>query len=148
MSKTAITIDRTKETITVSRAFQIAAGNIASAEHEEFLRLKEQYPNYRIIVQEKSSRKADGIFGDLTYEGMMAFIKGQEETEEAYKAALAELNDLRLFYKGQRGAYLKVKEWFLTKYKDEFDRMKAAKEAAARQKREENYLYRPATSAN
>ena len=40
MSKTAITIDRTKETITVSRTFQIAAGNIGSAEHQEYLRME------------------------------------------------------------------------------------------------------------
>lgn len=148
MSKTAIRIDRAKETITISRSFQIAAGNITSAEYQEFLRLKEQYPGYRITAQQKSRKKADGIFGDLTYDGMTSFIKGHEATEEAYREALAELNDLRLLYKGQRGAYLKIKEWFLTKYKNEFDRMKAAKDAAARQKREENYLYRPATANN
>lgn len=43
MSKSTIRIDRTKETIAVSRAFQIAAGNIGSAEYQEFLRMKEQY---------------------------------------------------------------------------------------------------------
>ena len=144
MSKTAIRIDRAKETITVSRSFQIAAGNIASAEYQEFLRLKEQYPGYRIAVQQKNRHKTNDIFGDLSYEGMTSFIKGHEKTEAAYKDALAELNDLRILYKGQRGAYLKIKEWFLTKYKDEFDLMKAKKEADARQKREANYLYHPA----
>ena len=68
MSKTAITIDRTKETITLTRSFQIAAGNIASAEYREYLRLKEQYPNFSIIVQQKQRKKADDIFGKLTYE--------------------------------------------------------------------------------
>lgn len=36
MSKTAITIDCTKETITLSRSFQIAAGNITSDEYREY----------------------------------------------------------------------------------------------------------------
>lgn len=148
MSKSTIRIDRTKETIAVSRTFQIAAGNIGSAEYQEFLRMREQYPGFQIIVQQKSRKKADGIFGDLTYEGMMSFIKGYETTKEGYEAALAELNDMRCLYKGQRGAYLKVKEWFLSKYQEEFDRRKEEKIATARQKREENYLYRPATANN
>ena len=62
MSKTAITIDRAKETITVSRAFQIAAGNIGSAEHQEYLRMKEQYPGYRIEVRQKSGKKGTSFF--------------------------------------------------------------------------------------
>ena len=146
MSKSTIRIDRTKETIAVSRAFQIAAGNIGSAEYQEFLRMKEQYPGFQIIVEQKSRKKADGIFGDLTYEGMMSFIKGYETTKEGYEAALTELNDMRCLYKGQRGAYLKVKEWFLTKYQDEFDRRRAAKEAADRMKRESDFLYHPAAN--
>ena len=90
MSKSTIRIDRTKETIAVSHAFQIAAGNIGSAEYQEFLRMKEQYPGFQIIVEQKSRKKADGIFGDLTYEGMMSFIKGYETTKEGYEAALTE----------------------------------------------------------
>ena len=148
MSKTAITIDRTKETITLTRSFQIAAGNIASAEYREYLRLKEQYPNFSIIVQQKQRKKADDIFGKLTYEGMKDFIKGYEATKDNYDAAIKELDDIRTLYKGQRGAYLKVKEWFLTKYQDEFDRRRAAKEATARMKRESDFLYRPATANN
>lgn len=149
MSKSfAPTINRAKETITVSRAFQIAAGNIGSAEHQEYLRMKEQYPGYRIEVRQKSRRKADGIFGDLTYDGMRDFIEGHEATKADYDAAIRELDDVRALYKGQRGAYLKVKEWFLTKYQAEFDCRRAAKEAADREKRESDFLYRPATANN
>ena len=148
MSKTAITIDRTKETITLSRSFQIAAGNIASDEYREYLRLKEQYPDFTIIVHQKSRKKADDIFGDLTYEGMKDFIRGYEATQEAYDAAIEELEDLRSLYKGQRGAYLMIKKWFLTKYQDEVDRRKAVKEERARQKRESDFLYHPATANN
>lgn len=142
------TLNRAEQTITVSRSFQIAAGNIGSAEHQEYLRLKEQYPGSRIEVQQKSREKAEGIFGKLTYENMMDFIKGYEATEDEYNAAIRELNDVRALYKGQRGAYLKVKEWFLDKYKDEVERRKAEKKAADRQKREENFLYRPMTANN
>ena len=149
MSKSfAPIINRTTQTIAVSRAFQIAAGNIGSAEHQEYLRMKEQYPGYRIEVHQKRRKKAEGIFGDLTYDGMKDFIKGYEETDDDCAAAIKELDDMRALYKGQRGTYLKVKEWFLTKYKDEFDRRKAAKEAAARKKRESDFLYRPATANN
>lgn len=149
MSKSfAPVINRVKETITVSRAFQIAAGNIGSAEHQEYLRMTEQYPGFRIEVHQKSRKKAEGIFGDLTYDGMKDFIKGYEETDDDCAAAIKELDDMRALYKGQRGAYLKVKEWFLTKYQDEFDRRKAAKEAAAREKHESNFLFHPVVSNN
>ena len=67
MRKFAPTINRIEQTITVSRAFQIAAGNVNSAEYQEYLRMKEQYPDFTIIVHQKSRKKADDIFGKLTY---------------------------------------------------------------------------------
>lgn len=146
MSKTAITIDRTKETITLSRSFQIAAGNIASDEYREYLRLKEQYPGFSIIVQQKQRKKAEGIFSDLSYEGMKEFIEGYEATKADYEAAVAELDDLRDLYKGQRGAYLKIKAWFLDRYQAEVKRIHDEKEKAEREKREANYLYHPKTT--
>lgn len=148
MRKFAPTINRIEQTITISRAFQIAAGNINSAEYQEYLRMKEQYPDFTIIVHQKSRKKADDIFGDLTYEGMKNFIRGYEATQEAYDDAIAELEDLRALYKGQRGAYLMIKKWFLTKYQDEVARRKAVKEERTRQKRESDFLYHPATANN
>ncbi|MBQ4089961.1 MAG: hypothetical protein IJC56_08830 [Clostridia bacterium] len=148
MRKFAPTINRIEQTITISRAFQIAAGNVNSAEYQEYLRMKEQYPNFTIIVHQKERKEADTIFGKLTYEGMKDFIRGYEATQEAYDAAIEELEDLRSLYKGQRGAYLMIKKWFLTKYQDEVDRRKAVKEERARQKRESDFLYHPATANN
>lgn len=110
--------------------------------------MKEQYPDFTIIVHQKSRKKADDIFGDLTYEGMKNFIRGYEATQEAYDDAIAELEDLRALYKGQRGAYLMIKKWFLTKYQDEVARRKAVKEERTRQKRESDFLYHPATANN
>ena len=148
MRKFAPTINRIEQTITISRAFQIAAGNVNSAEYQEYLRMKEQYPDFTIIVHQKERKEADTIFGKLTYEGMKDFIRGYEATQEAYDAAIEELEDLRSLYKGQRGAYLMIKKWFLTKYQDEVDRRKAVKEERARQKRESDFLYHPATANN
>lgn len=148
MRKFAPTINRIEQTITISRAFQIAAGNINSAEYQEYLRMKEQYPDFTIIVHQKERKEADAIFGKLTYEGMKNFIRSYEATQEAYDDAIAELEDLRSLYKGQRGAYLMIKKWFLTKYQDEVDRRKAVKEERARQKRESDFLYHPATANN
>ena len=148
MRKFAPTINRIEQTITISRAFQIAAGNINSAEYQEYLRMKEQYPDFTIIVHQKERKEADAIFGKLTYEGMKNFIYSYEATQEAYDDAIAELEDLRSLYKGQRGAYLMIKKWFLTKYQDEVDRRKAVKEERARQKRESDFLYHPATANN
>lgn len=104
MCKFPIVVNRTTKTITVSRSFQIAAGNIGSAEYQEYLKMKEQYPNFQIEVSHKSRKKPEGIFGDLSYDGMKSFIKGQETDEKSREAVLKELEDMRNLYKGQRGA--------------------------------------------
>ena len=144
--KTKAIINRTNKTITVSHSFLVAAGNIHSAEYQEYVKMKETYPNFTFTVQQKSRGKSDSIFGDLSYQGMSSFIQGYERSEESIKAALKELEDLRALYAGSRGAYLKVKEWFLDKYKEEFDRRKAEKKAEDRKKREASFLYHPANA--
>lgn len=143
MRANEIKIDRQKNTVTVPVSFLTAAGNIHSAEYQEYLKLKATYPNFTIVTKRNERAKNNGILGEMTYKSMSDFIKGFEPTQEAYKKALREMDDLRAFYKGQRGAYLKVKEWFLDKYKDEFERIKAEKEAEKRSKREADFLYHP-----
>ena len=143
MSTMKVIVSRDAKTLTVPHSFLIAAGNILSQEYKQYLQLKESYPGFTIVEQAKAPKKNNSILGDLTYANMEAFINGHEKDVASRKAVLEELNKVRALYKGSRGAYLKVREWFLNHYKDEFDRKKAEREAEERMKREEDFLFHP-----
>ena len=59
---TSIHIERSKKTITVSRSFLVAAGNISSPEYKEFLELRAKYPRFTIEVPAKRTRKIPQAF--------------------------------------------------------------------------------------
>ena len=143
MSKFQARINHLEKTITITRAFQVAASNISSEQYQEYLKLREQYSGFTIQVEEQKHKKNDDLYGKLTYENMKSFIEGQEENIEARTAVLKEMEDVRNLCKGQRGSYLRVKEWFLNKYKDEFEQKKKEKAEIARQRYEANFLYHP-----
>lgn len=143
---TSIRIDRSQKTITVSRSFLVAAGNISSPEYKEFLELRAKYPDFTIEAQEKGTRKSNCVLGKLTYADMTEFIKGHEPDTESSNKAMNEMNDLRALYKGQRGAYLKIREWFLEKYQDEVKRLEDKQKEEKRREREASFLYHPANA--
>ena len=43
---TTIRIDRSQQTLSLSRSFLVAAGNISSPEYKEFLELRAKYPDF------------------------------------------------------------------------------------------------------
>lgn len=143
---TSIRIDRSQKTLTLSRSFLVAAGNISSPEYKEFLELRAKYPDFTIEAQEKGTRKSNCVLGKLTYADMAEFIKGHEPDQDSCGKAMDEMNDLRALYKGQRGAYLKIREWFLDKYQDEVKRLEEKQKEEKRREREASFLYHPANA--
>lgn len=142
----SIHIDRSQQTLTLSRSFLVAAGNISSPEYKEFLELRAKYPRFTIEVPAKRTRKSNCVLGKLTYADMTEFIKGHEPDTENCGKAMNEMNDLRALYKGQRGAYLKIREWFLDKYQDEVKRLEDKQKEEKRREREASFLYHPANA--
>ena len=61
---TSIRIDRSQQTLTVSRSFLVAAGNIASPEYKEFLELRAKYPGFTIEAPAKAARKSNCVLGN------------------------------------------------------------------------------------
>ena len=143
---TSIRIDRSQQTLTFSRSFLVAAGNISSPEYKEFLELRAKYPRFTIEAPAKAARKSNCVLGKLTYADMAEFIKGHEPDPENCGKAMNEMNDLRALYKGQRGSYLKIREWFLEKYQDEVKRLEEKQKEQKRREREASFLYHPANA--
>ena len=139
-------IDRTAKTITVYRDFLVASGEYGSPAFEMKMELLAKYPGFDFIQYKPNRAKTDEVYDSPDYKQMESFIKGYEPTTECYNEAMAELNDLRALLKGKKGAYLKVKEWFLDKYAAEFARRKKEEADKKRAKRESDFLYHPAAA--
>ena len=139
-------IDRTAKTITVYKAFLIASGEYGSTAYQLRMELATRYPGFDFIQYKPNRAKTDEVYDSPSYKDMERFIKGYETTDAGYKEAMAELNDLRALLKGRKGAYIKVKEWFLNKYADEFARRKEEEADKKRAARESNFLYHPAAN--
>lgn len=139
-------IDRIAKTITVYKAFLIASGEYGSNAYHLRAELSNRYPGFAFIQYKPNRTKTDEVYDNPTYSQMEKFIKGYEATEKEAAEVLAELNDLRALLKGRKGAYPKVKEWFLNKYADEFARRKKEEADKKREERERTFLYHPAAN--
>lgn len=139
-------IDRIAKTITVYKAFLIASGEYGSTAYQLRMELAARYPGFDFIQYKPNRTKTDEVYDNPTYSQMEKFIKGYEATEKGAAEVMAELNDLRILLKGRKGAYPKVKEWFLNKYADEFARRKKEEADKKREERERTFLYHPAAN--
>lgn len=139
-------IDRIAKTITVYKAFLIASGEYGSTAYQLRMELSTRYPGFDFIQYKPNRTKTDEVYDNPTYSQMEKFIKGYEATEKGEAEAMAELNDLRMLLKGRKGAYPKVKKWFLNKYADEFARRKKEEADKKREERERTFLYHPAAN--
>ena len=139
-------IDRIAKTITVNKDFLIASGEYGSTAYQLRMELSNRYPGFDFIQYKPNRAKTDEVYDNPTYSQMEKFIKGYEATEKGAAEVMAELNDLRMLLKGRKGAYPKVKEWFLNKYADEFARRKKEETDKKRKERESSFLYHPAAN--
>ena len=139
-------IDRIAKTITVYKAFLIASGEYGSTAYQLRMELSTRYPGFDFIQYKPNRAKTDEVYDNPTYSQMEKFIKGYEATEKGAAEVMAELNDLRMLLKGRKGAYPKVKEWFLDKYAAEFARRKKEEADKKREERERTFLYHPAAN--
>lgn len=139
-------IDRDKKTIYATKSFLIKAGQFDTTEFNTLNDMLKTFPGFK-VEEEKIARNASKeAYGKLTYDVMKAFIENYETDDIKRKAMLEEYETIKTVSKTQRGAYAFVKNWFLTKYKDEFDRRKKELEDKHREAKEAHLLYTPATA--
>ena len=141
--KTPIVIDRDAKIITVTKEFLIAAGCFDSPEYTTHLELLQKYPDYTITHHKKKNSSGDKVNGNLTYKDIEDFIANHEKDEAKCKAIMDEYQTLKQFLKGRKGAYITVKNWFLSKYEEVFNQRKEQLEAQKREERAKKTLYVP-----
>ena len=139
-------IDRNKKIIYATKSFLIKAGQFGTTEFKTLNDMLKTFPGFK-VEEEKIARNASKeAYGNLTYAVMKAFIESYETDNTKRKTMLEEYEAIKTVSKTQRGAYAFVKSWFLTKYKDEFDRRKKELETERREAKEAHLLYTPATA--
>ena len=117
-----ITIDRTNETIVITKAFDKKAQQFKSAEYNALREAMNDNVGFKVVV--KSAPRKDSYKG-LTFKYMEKYLERYEKTE-----LLAEFKLLTNNKNGnQSETYGKVKEWFLHTNPEFDEAVKKNKEA-------------------
>lgn len=112
--------------VEIDPAFLKAAGQMDTDECVLFEKLQAKYPAFKFVVKDlnKSNKKT---YSNLTYGRMTDFINTcLPECER--KNALAELKKAKNESKAKDGRYGYVKSWFLSEYKEQYNKSSFAKE--------------------
>ena len=78
--KTGYTFDSITNTVTISASFAKKASQVGSAEYDIMLKLRKDYPNLKVVKEEKTAKK------QLTYKEMADFISLHRNSDELMKA--------------------------------------------------------------
>ena len=112
--------------VEIDPEFLKAAGQMDTDECILFEKLQAKYPTFKFVVKDlnKSNKKT---YPNLTYERMVNFISTcLPEAERA--SALAELKKVKNESMSKDGRYGYVKSWFLSEYKEQYNKSSFAKE--------------------
>lgn len=120
-------VEQLEGIVYVDPAFLVAAGQIHTEECSLFETLKQKYPEF--TFEKKDLNKSNKTtYPKLTYARMKRFIETNIHDETERNKALAELKKKRLEAEGRPGQYAYVKSWFLSEYKDEYNKSSFSKE--------------------
>ena len=110
-------IDYENGTITMGAAFSKKCTNPDNKEYAELQRVRQENPDYNLIVRHIKKNTKKESYAGLTYTYMEKYIQ-LHENGEALKEVMDEYNELQLVAechsKGHR--YPAIKRWFLNKY--------------------------------
>lgn len=112
--------------VEIDPAFLKAAGQMDTDECILFEKLQAKYPTFKFVVKDlnKSSKKT---YSNLTYDRMKDFINTCLPESER-ESAFAELKKAKNESKAKDGRYAYVKSWFLSEYKEQYNKSSFAKE--------------------
>lgn len=119
-------VEQLEGIVYVDPAFLVAAGQIHTEECSLFETLKKKYPTFNF--EKKDLNKSNKTtYSRLTYNRMKRFIETNIHDDDARKKGLEELAKKRIEAEGRSGQYAYVKSWFLSEYKDEYNKSSFAK---------------------
>lgn len=119
-------VEQLEGIVYIDPAFLAAAGQIHTEECSLFETLKQKYPTFKF--EKKDLNKSNKTtYVKLTYARMMRFIETNIHDEAERNKALVELKQRQIEAEGRPGQYAYVKSWFLSKYKDEYNKSSFAK---------------------
>ena len=120
-------VEQLEGVVYVDPAFLVAAGQIHTEECSLFETLKQKYPKFK-FVKKQLNQSNKTTYSKLTYARMKRFIETNIRDEAERKNALAELEKKQIEAEGRPGQYAYVKSWFLSEYKDKYNKSSFAKE--------------------
>lgn len=137
-------IDILNEKVYVDPTFVKKANNIQAHEFKEFMELKTTLPGFKF--EEKKLNVEKNTYKGLKIEVMEAFILFYEEGESQTKA-LAEFRKVVAegTLKDNKSSF--VKSWFLSKYKDEYNKSSFAQKSESKKAQAIKELKNGATAA-
>lgn len=107
------TINRTAQTVTISKSFEKKANIVGNPEYEALLTLMRDFANY--TFEYKSAEKiVKQTYGKLTYDNMRKYITLTHK--ENAVGLLAKLEHTIKVCRTQSGTYARVKKWFLDSF--------------------------------
>ena len=119
-------IDFVEGKIIVSKKFLKEAGNVTTAAYSELVRIRKDYPDFKIEPRQITKRENKMTYGKLTYDFMRDYIGTKADKDQM----LAEFDQIQKLAKFQNAQYVFVKKWFLGLYGDEFKHENEEKEIA------------------
>ena len=111
-------IDRVNEKLIITKVFERKANEYGSAEYILLKNLMDDYPRYRIVIDESNSKKK--TYSALSYKKMEKYINEYcsqcGETVEEICKRVKELKNVIELSRLRPGSYGYTKHWFLNKY--------------------------------
>ena len=140
--KNTIRIDHEHRQLVMDRTFAKRSENIRNEEYAILQSVRQDYPEYQVLLRRIKRSKTKECYRGLNYEYMEDFIKthGSEEECEKNLAEFKEQKLISLCHSTSR-RYPTIKKWFLAKYPEviEFGIPDAAEENSSAEDNELAY---------
>ena len=128
-------VDYINGNIKVTKKFLEKAGKFGTPEQKAMVRVKKEFPDYEIVVEEPNNKKES--YGSLTLEKMIAYVELKDNANvEGFK------RDVRVYVDEQtgklvKGKYATIKRIFLASYKEEYSTLSLEDETRLDEKEKE-----------
>ena len=115
--KNTLKLDHAKRTIVMDRTFAKYAANTMSQEYAHLQTVRQDYPEYQVVLRRIKRSKTKECYRGLNYEYMEDYFKTHGSEEECAKN-LAEFKEQKLISlcHSTSRRYPTIKKWFLAKY--------------------------------
>ena len=110
-------INYTNHTIVMDRTFAKLAQDTRSEEYAHLQAVRQDYPNYQVVLRTIRKNPSKKVYRGLTYEYMEEYMMthGTEEERRANLRRYSELREIAACH-GKAYRYPVIKSWFLDKY--------------------------------